>query len=72
MLVALHRGRVRIAPAARRDALILVHAQEHSFAGHESGTSQFREHPPVTGFPSVNVTGGRCQPRYTPLPRLQA
>jgi hypothetical protein len=38
MLVALHRGRVWVAPAARRDALIFVHAQEHSFAGHESGT----------------------------------
>jgi hypothetical protein len=38
MLVALHRGRVWVVPAARRDARILVHAQEHSFAGHESGT----------------------------------
>jgi hypothetical protein len=37
ILVALHRGRVWVVPAARRDALILVHAQEHSFAGHESG-----------------------------------
>ena len=37
MLVALHRGRVWVVPAARRDARILVHAQEHSFVGHESG-----------------------------------
>jgi hypothetical protein len=38
IVITLHRGRMRVVPAARRDARILVHAQEHSFAGHESGT----------------------------------
>jgi hypothetical protein len=37
MLVALHHGQVWVVPAVRRDARILVHAQEHSFVGHESG-----------------------------------